>query len=263
MYDGVKWVPMLFSANENLIPPITRQATDGLPSDGLGYNVSISGDYAIAGLSPGANSIGAAYIFFRNGGVWQQQAKLTPADGTSNDDFGTNVSISGNYAIVGARNSNGGNGKAYIFMRNGAAWTEQAKLTASDGNAGDFFGFSVSINGDYAIVGAPNDVVGVNNAQGSAYIFYRGAGWTTGQAYQAKLLAPDGAAEDLFGRSVSISGDYAIVGAPANDAENLDQGAAYVYGRVGANWPTLAKLKGLLSPNRWFGSSVCINGDSC
>ncbi|MES2773307.1 MAG: FG-GAP repeat protein [Bacteroidota bacterium] len=259
LYDGTKWVPMLFSANENLVPPVTRQASDAVTGNYLGHSVGISGDYAVVGLQPNANAVGAAYIFFRNAGVWQQQAKLIASDGFTGNCFGVSVGISGNEVIVGAGNSS--NGKAYVFSRSGTNWTETAKLSANDGAPGDHFGHSVSISGNYAIVGAPYQTVSGNANQGSAYIFFRNTGWITGQAHQARLLAPDGAIGDIFGKAVSISGDYAIIGAPADDAEYSNQGAAYVYGRVGGNWPNLAKLKGLLSPNRWFGSSVSISGD--
>jgi len=123
--------------------------------------------------------------------------------------FGTSVAISGDYAIVGAYLSGYDDlGSSYVFVRNGETWTEQAKLTASDGTKRDFFGISVAISGDYAIVGDHTyDGAGVNS--GSSYVFVRnGEIWTE----QAKLTASDIAAGDLFGSSVSISGDYAIVG---------------------------------------------------
>lgn len=147
------------------------------------------------------------------------------------------------------------------FFRTVNAWSQTAKLTASDGAADDKFGYSVGISGNYAIVGAPYHDLAAN--QGGAYIFYRGSGWTTGQPHQAKLLAPDAAADDNFGYSVSINGDYCVVGAPSDDAPGyINQGAAYVFGRISTLWPHLAKL----NPNSstaglWFGASVAISGD--
>ena len=212
-------------------------ASDGVAGELFGSSVSINGDYAIIGAygdDVGANvDQGSAYIFVRNGSNWTQQAKLTALDGAANDEFGTSVSISGDYAIIGAYlddvGANGNQGSAYVFMRSGTTWTQQAKLTASNGAAGDVFGYSVSISGDYAIIGAYLDDVGANVEQGSAYIFVRsGTNWTQ----QAKLTASDGAANDFLGLSVSISGDYGIMGVSRDDvAPNANQGSAYIIRR--------------------------------
>jgi hypothetical protein len=214
-------------------------ASDGAAHDWFG-SVSISGDYAIVGAygddDNGADS-GSAYIFKRDRSSWSQQAKLLAADGEAVDYFGISVSISGDYAIVGAyKDGDNGTGSAYIFKRDGTSWSQQAKLMASDGAADDFFGFSVSISGDYAVVGAYWD--DDNGTQsGSAYIFKRdGSSWSE----QAKLLAADGAVGDRFGYSVSISGDYAIVGANGDDDNGTDSGSAYIYLRLpeihGTKW---------------------------
>ena len=128
----------------------------------------------------GANADqGSAYIFVRSGTSWTQQAKLVASDGATNDQFGCSVSISadGAYAVIGARyddvGANSDQGSAYIFVRSDTSWTQQAKLVASDGVAGDFFGCSVAISADgaYAVIGAYYDDVGANTNQGSAYIF--------------------------------------------------------------------------------------------
>ena len=111
-------------------------------------------------------------------------------------------------------------------------WTQAAKALASDGGASDNFGFSVSIDGDYAIVGAMGDDDKATNT-GSAYVFVRsGTTWTQ----QAKLTANDGQSGDNFGESVSISGDYAIVGVPREDDKGSGAGAAYIFVRSGTTW---------------------------
>ncbi|MCP4113579.1 MAG: hypothetical protein GY749_49990, partial [Desulfobacteraceae bacterium] len=196
----------------------------------FGNSVSIYGDYAIVGAcgthdgDGHANYSGSAFIFHRNGTAWTQQAKLTASDAMEDDWFGWSVSISGDYAIVGALGDDYDDsyddyddysGAAYIFHRNGTTWTQQAKLTASDFERWDWFGKSVSISGDCAIIGSGKD-------DGSAYIFYRnGTTWTQ----QAKLTVADG-----LGYSVSISGDYAIAGAPGSFHDNGSRsGAAYIY----------------------------------
>jgi hypothetical protein len=265
-FDGQKWLPMLFATSDFHNPPIGRSTSDGSAGDRFGTSVGIYGDYAIIGAA--LDDIGtkmdqgSAYIFARVDGVWVEQAKLTAPDGLASDHFGNSVSISGDYAIVGAPNGTGNwflQGAAYIFMRNGVSWTLQAKLNATDGLIGDYFGTSVSISGDYAIVGAPND--GVTFAsQGSSYVFMRsGTSWLQ----QSKLIVSYGEYNDNFGYSVSINGDYAVVGAPFRDANASfpDFGAAYIFVRNGSTWTLQADLlNNDLNVNDVFGSSVSISG---
>ena len=202
-------------------------SSDGAVNDQFGC-VSISGDYAIVGAplddDKGTDS-GSAYIFKWDGTIWVEQQKLTASDGAAGDRFGWFISISGDYAIVGAFYGDSGKGSAYIFKWDGTIWVEQQKLTASDGAAFDQFGCSVSISGDYAIVGAYyDDDKGTDS--GSAYIFkWDGTSWVR----QQKLTASDGAVNDIFGVSVSISGDYAIVGARLDDDKGDNSGSAYIF----------------------------------
>jgi len=207
-------------------------ASDGAARDYFGWSVSISGDKIIVGAygdDDKGDYSGSAYIFKWDGTGWSRQQKLLPSDGAANDLFGCSVSISGDYVIVGAdQYYSGGTGKAYIFKWDGTTWVQQQKITALDGAAGDWFGWSVSISGNYAIVGANGDD-DKGDASGSAYIFKRsGTSWSQ----QQKLTASDGSADDLFGFSVSISGDYAIVGAYGDDDKGSDSGSAYVFERV-------------------------------
>jgi phosphopantetheinyl transferase len=267
MFDGQNWLALALS-NLNDVPLTNRVPSDSdTHNDNFGTSVSISGDYAIVGAqnkSVGINTLqGAAYIFYRTGNTWTQQAKLTAADGAANDNFGVSVSISGDYAIVGAHGKSGAQGAAYVFFRTGSTWAQQAKLTAADPVSGDVFGKSVSISGDYVIVAAYAKTVGINFYQGAAYIFFRtGTTW----AQQQKLVSTDGAANDAFGHSVSISGDYAIVGAKDKTiGANAAQGAAYIFGRIGASWVQVIRLTiaggspGAANDN--FGYSVAISGN--
>ena len=171
------------------------------------------------------------------------EVKLTPSDGAVWDCFGYSVSISGEYAIVGAHydNDKGNNsGSAYIFKRDGTGWTEQAKVTASDGAAYDEFGRSIAISGDCAIVGAYYDDDNGSNS-GSAYIFKRdNSSWSE----QAKIIANDGAVDDHFGCSVAISGDYAIVGVHCDDDNGNESGSAYIYDILTPEPPTTGDLNG-------------------
>jgi hypothetical protein len=212
-------------------------ASDANALDEFGSSVSISGNYAIVGAPLDNNDTGAAYIFKRRSKSWTEKVKLTASDANILDLFGASVSIDRDFAIIGAPNDNNSAGSAYIFWRIGENWIELKKVTASDANVGDRFGFSVSISADvrpedYAIVGAPDD----NNDTGAAYIFSRaGPNWPQ----QVKLTASDANAGDNFGYSVSISPNHAVAGAPDNN--NLI-GAAYVFEHNDPNWPEQAKL---------------------
>ncbi len=243
----------------------TLTASDGAAYDYFGWNVSISGDYAVVGAfnkTVNGNACqGKAYIFHRSGTTWSQQATLTASDGATSDYFGIGVSVSGDYAVVGANgktiNGNTCQGKAYIFHRSGTTWSQQATLTASDGAVYDYFGNSVSISGDYAVVGAYQKTVNGNTSQGKAYIFHR-SGTTWSQ--QAALTVSDGVSIDYFGNSVSISGDYAVIGAHNNT--NSGYGKAYVFNRVDTIWNQQAKLSALdLALGDHFGYSVTISGN--
>lgn len=218
-WDGTGWVQQQKLTND-----------DGAFNDYYGHSVAIDGNYAIVGASGkevnGNSDQGSAYLFKRktvNPSSWTEQAKLIASDGTANDKFGHSVAIAGDYAIVGANGDDSFTGSAYIFKRDDKVWTQQAKLTASDGTDSDQYGYSVAISGDYAIVGAYADAVGGNSLQGSAYLFKRDGTGTWPQ--QATLTASDGAAGDLFGHSVAIDGNHAIVGAVWDDGS----GSAYVY----------------------------------
>ena len=235
-------------------------ASDSAVSDYFGDSVSINGDYAVIGAwgnDDNSDNSGSAYIFKYESETWIEKAKLTPSDGSFDDRFGCSVSISGDYAIIGAVRNND-NGSACIFKRDGIVWSQQAKLTASDSTgAGDRFGGSVSISGDYAVIGAYDDDNGNNS--GSAYIFKRdGTNWSQ----QAKLTASDGAAEDQFGYSVSISGDFTIVGAWADDDNGINSGSAYIFKRDGILWTEHTKLiTADTAANDKFGFSVSISGN--
>jgi hypothetical protein len=152
-------------------------------------------------------------------------------------------------------------GSAYIFVRSGSGWTQQAQLLATGGAAGDWFGFSVAISGETAVVGAAYDNVGANTDQGSAYVFVRsGSVWTQ----QTQLLSTGGAAGDAFGVSVGISGETAVIGADLDAVgANSEQGSAYVFTRSGNVWTQQTALTATdgTAFDR-FGHSVAISGNT-
>ena len=195
------------------------------------------------------------------------ETKLTASDGTAYDFFGNSVSISDDTAVVGAVEDDDkgvDSGSAYVFRYNGSAWVQEAKLTASDGEADDYFGVSVSISGDMVVVGAYGDD-GVPANSGSAYIFrYDGNNWVE----EAILTASDGAEGDLFGYSVSISGDTVVVGAVFGDDNSVtDSGSAYVFVRyldgTDYTWEQEAKLTASdAAEGDYFGYSVSISDNT-
>ncbi len=203
-----------------------------------------------------------------------RSVKMIPSDGAAGDYFGYSVSISGDYAIIGAYgdDDNGNDsGSAYIFEREGNDWIQRAKLKPDDGTTGDYFGHSVSISGDYAIIGAYGDDDNGYNS-GSAYIFEKPlAGWAD-MTETAKLTASDGYGKydtyvpvyDAFGYSVSISGTYAIVGAVGVRRA----GSAYIFKQPVNGWVDMTETAKLTPSDRGtaeavgnFGSSVNISGN--
>ena len=234
---------------------------DGGTGGGFGCSMAVSGDIAIVGaldyqVATGGNQ-GAAFIFVRSGATWTQQAELAAIDGATGDGFGSAVAVSGGTAIVGAPkhgvDGGAGQGAAYVFVQSGTTWTQQAELTASDGAVGGSFGYSVSISGRTAIVGAFGYL---RPPPAAAYIFVQdGTTWTQ----QAELTASDGAAADGFGSSVAVSDGTAIVGAPGHSVDgNGDQGAAYVFVQSGTRWNQQAEITEGDQGSLGFGSSVSI-----
>jgi hypothetical protein len=247
-------------------------AASGATNDQFGVSVALggAGDTAIVGAyldDVGANSNqGAAYVFTRSGSTWTQQAQLNATGGAADDRFGYSVSLSGDTAVVGAYGDDVGantdQGSAYVFTRSGSTWTQQAQLTATGGAATDWFGVSIALSSDTAVVGAYFDDVGTNTDQGSAYVFTRsGTTWTQ----QAQLTATAGASLDTFGISVAISGDIATVGANVDDVgANSNQGSAWAFSRVGNTWigPDFQALGSDGTDFDQFGYSVSVSGNT-
>ena len=310
-------------------PPDYFKASNTGIQDNFGTAVAMSGDTLVVGASgessnaSGVNgaqnnnslqSAGAAYVFVRNGDSWSQQAYLKASNPGVFDSFGQSVAISGDTIVVGApgedSNATGVNGvgtdpdvffeagAAYVFVRTGTNWSQQAYLKAADAVGvcttagctggcscapGDSFGASVAVSGDTVVVGAPFDdssATGVNGNvadnsttnSGAAYVFVRnGTNWTQ----QAYLKASNTGEFDSFGNAVTVSGDTVVVGASGEDSNattvNGDQGnnsaadagAAYVFVRNGTSWTQQAYLKAAnaQSDDR-FGTSIGVADDT-
>ena len=241
-------------------------------ADLFGDSVEISGNYAIVGAygedDAGGSGSGKAYIFNVTTGALLHTLDNPNDYGTSaGDNFGISVAISGNYAIVGATYEDDffglSVGKAYIFdVTTGALLHTLDNPNAYDTSAGDSFGSAVAIDGNYAIVGVKAEGDSGGAQSGKAYIF----NVTTG-ASLFTLNNPNAygtSAVDLFGESVSISGNYAIVGAGNEDDVGVSSsGAAYIF-----NVTTGALVHTLINPNAYgtshtdrFGGGVAISGN--
>ncbi|WP_146854713.1 MBG domain-containing protein [Brevifollis gellanilyticus] len=281
--------------------------------DGFGSSVAVSGNTAVVGapwedgssagvngaVNENATSAGAAYVFVRSGSAWSRQAYLKAGTLHGGDNFGWSVAISGNTVVVGALgeassatgvNGTGsdqsapGAGAAYVFVRNGTTWTQQAYLKASQVTAEDRFGCSVAVSGDTVVVGAyaedggstgvngtPDEALGLDGNGGAAYVFAR-TGTTWNQ--QAYLKAHQVSMHDCFGYSVAVSGDTVVVGAYGEDGgatgvngpvDELQEGAGavYVFTRSGTEWGQQAYLKAShVEAGDFFGDSVAISGDT-
>jgi hypothetical protein len=257
------------AASSSFLHEAQLPAPDGAVDDFFGFSVSVSGNTAVVGAqqddtAAGTNA-GSAYVFVRSGTIWTLQQKLLASDAAAGDNFGWSVTIAGDRIVVGAVSDDtagGANaGSAYVFVRTGTTWSEQQKLVASDGAADDGFGYVASISGDTVVVGAFSDDTAAGINAGSAYVYVLSGGtWTQ----QQKLTASDGASGDVFGVSVSASGDTAVVGAlQADTAAGVDAGAAYVFVRSGTTWTQQQKLVASdAAASDQLGSSVTVSGDT-
>ena len=289
------------------------KASNTDPFDFFGFSVASSGDTVVVSAygedsdatgvngdqsDNSASTSGAVYVFVRSGTSWSQQAYLKASNTEAGDLFGHSVSVSGDTLVVGApfessdatgvnggQSNNGASrsGAAYVFVRSGTTWSQQAYFKASNTEAGDFFGSSVTVSGDTVVIGAPleaSNATGVNGDQsndgapgsGASYVFVRsGTSWSQ----QAYVKASNTGSDDMFGISVSLSGETAVVGAHWEDSDatgvNGDQddngapaaGAVYVFARNGTSWSQQAYLKAS-NTNSFdeFGFSVSVSGDT-
>jgi hypothetical protein len=288
------------------------KASNADPHDHFGTDVAIAGDTLVVSAAwessasrvingdqanNDAHDSGAAYVFVRNNGVWTQQAYLKANNAGADDYFGDGVAIAGDTIVVGAPGENSAaagvngdgsdeskdsSGAAYVFVRGGGTWTQQAYLKASNPGFIDSFGFSVAISGDSIVVGAFGESsaatgVGGNQADdsaqsaGAAYVFVRNGSTWSQQAY---LKASNTDMADYFGSAVAIARDTIAVTATDEDSDatgvNGDQsdnsaeyaGAVYVFVRSGSIWNQQAYLKASnASPLDFFGSGLALSDD--
>ncbi len=305
--------PAAAFTNLTVVPdPVVPSASAPIPQAHPASSLAVSGDTMVVGSwreqgsATGVNGTpdqtlfeaGAAFVFVRDGSNWVQQAYLKASNTESGDAFGTAVAISGDTIVIGApgedsnaiiingnqsNNSAGNSGAAYVFVRSGTNWSQQAYLKASNTDAGDGFGISVAISGDTIVVGAfgeASNAGGVNGNQadnsvasaGAAYVFVRsGSAWSQ----QAYLKASTPKFDNRFGWAVGIATNTIVVGAnresssatgingDAADNSAYQAGAAYVFVRSGSTWSQQAYLKGSNTESGdQFGTSVAMAGNT-
>lgn len=236
----------------------TQQFTEasGTSLDFFGGAVGFDGTTALIGV-PGATVDGAQFqgtasFYAVQGGATLPVQEVGASDGAQGDDFGISVALDGDTALIGAAYKNGGQGAAYVFVQSNGTWTETQKLVASDGAANDWFGQSVALDGDTAVIGAPQYL---NFGNGAAYVFTQSGGtWSESQ----KLTADDGVGRDQLGISVAVDGTEVLVGAYG---AAFYQGAVYAFTESGGSWTQVQKLvAGDPSQNADFGVSVALEG---
>lgn len=235
-------------------------AADGATADNFGNSVALSGNTAIVGANlafvSALEAAGAAYVYVRNAGVWTQQQKLVAPVAGDLDEFGVDVDVEGETAIVGHRNEDSAainTGAARVYTRSGSVWSLQATLTAADAAANDFLGLTVALSGNFALVGAyTDDRTGLLNA-GAAYLFERSNLNVWSQ--KDKYIASDAANDDQFGFEVAIGPGFGIVGAPLDDnSDGIDAGATYVF----SNGTPTTTVLGATSNSLTYGDNLTL-----
>jgi hypothetical protein len=244
--------------------------SDSVAKAEFGYAVAISGDVVVVGARKDSEKglySGSVYVFRNNGSTWIREAKLYADDAQAQEYFGSSVAIDGDTIVVGAnygRKGDSQTGSVYVFKYNGSDWQQEAELFGNDLGAGDKFGYSVAIEDDTIIVGAPRHDDSETDS-GAAYVFRRDAGtWIQDPNFTGSGLFE----KAYFGHSVALSGNTAVVGAYRNDLDvdsNLlvDAGSAYVFRFDGSIWPEEEKLiPADAVGGEEFGWAVAISGDT-
>ncbi len=265
-----------------------------------GNELMIGGCTGLTPDSCGPASSNAIYVFHKDGISWSSDGVLSPVDGTPcspqfqvwgcrsnglgiSDGFGDSVAVSGSTAIAGAFSypetgaTNGcsefwapphnynyinlGQGKAYVFTKEGSTWVQTAEFLPTDAQQCDDFGLSVAIDGTTAVVGAPGHTVGANQNQGAVYVFqFDGSSWVQ----TTELTASDGEASDAFGAVIAFDGTNIVVGSPLHSfGANSREGAVYVFSPEGSSWVSSAEIP---DPGGgaydYFGSAISVSGTS-
>ncbi len=246
-----------FTRNVNLLSQQTvLTAKDGQPGDNFGTALAFNGSTLVVGAPLGNNGAGVIYVFSDSSGAWNLAAELTASDGQYGDLFGDSVALSGNTIAVGAPGRNSNTGAAYVFGLQGSTWSQQAELTAADGQMEDCFGTSVSVDNGNLLVGSPFADTYVSAYAGAAYTYTASTGqWTPVN----KLYAADGQFGAQFGTAVAISGSSAAVGSPG---DGLLFSSVYAYAQGANAWLLTAELDDGWMQADLFGAALALSGNT-
>jgi photosystem II stability/assembly factor-like uncharacterized protein len=241
-FQGAAYVFILFQGVWVQVQKLT--ADDGTQFNQFGWSIAAQGDTALVGsisATVGKNSSqGAVYVFSQSGAGWTQTQKFSSDDGATGDSFGWSIALDGTTALIGTGfvtvNGNEFQGAGYFFDGSTGTWTQTQKITASNGQAFDFFGLAVALVENTALVGADGAGSDPFSNEGATYAFTNSGGtWSETQ----QLLADDGQSSDSFGASVAFDGNTALIGATG---VNNSQGAAYVFDYSGGTFTQVKKL---------------------
>ncbi len=253
MTESYKYLPTVYDTKANYY---------------YGTSVKIDGDIAVVG-APGSDcSTGSAFVLQKNGNSWEHVAVLSASDGAGGDKFGSSVDVSNTTIVVGVPyddDSGAYSGSAYVYEKPDSGWsdmTETAKLTASEGEGLDYFGFSVGVFDSTIVVGAFGD----GSSSGSVYVFEKtDSGWTDTTEI-AKLTASDSYYLDYFGVSVGISNNTIVVGACGNDDDGSNSGSAYIFEKSDTGWADITETAKLTASDGaegdYFGNSVGVSNNT-
>lgn len=251
--DGTTW-----SHAAKLTP--TSRVEDGE----FGCAVAISGDTIAVGSYGYSGYAGGAYVFRGAGDVWAQEALIGPASSGS-FYFGSALDVDGDTLVIGSYYDDAAgydSGAAYVYTRSGTTWSYAQQLLGSDTATADYFGWSVAVDGDTALIGAKyEEELPEENFRGSAYVFSRsGTLWTQTD----KLKASDGAAQHEFGYAVALDKGVAVVGAARTPELGEYTGSAYVFAYNGSDWAETRNLAAVeATADAWYGSAVAVDGNTC
>jgi hypothetical protein len=234
-------------------------ASDPMSSSGFGNFLDLDGDRIIVGAyhhsPPGRDRSGAAYIYERRAGQWLQTALLKPADLGVMDEFGSTVSIEGNFAAVGAPFHNNRSGAVYFFENQGGQWNQVQKLILANAESDTRFGNDLDLDGNRLLIGASSERhSGIFDA-GAAYVYERGAG---GWQQMARLTSGSLDSLGTFGYRVDLDGDRALISTPVEN----NHGAVYLFQRApSGTWSRVERFtSGLPDENEGFGGDLAIDG---
>lgn len=237
----------------------------GSPSGGafdiFGQSVAIDGDRLVVGaFQAGDEQQGTVFVYERDGSDWRLDATLQASDGMPNAKFGIAVAVFGDRILVGAESDSHlvpGGGSAYVFEKTSQGWSEISKLLPADPDRADFFGFSVALSQDSAVVGTYLKKDAGGNTVGAAYVFRNtGLAWMQ----QEKIVPSDAMPGDEFGMSISIANNIMAIGAPRNDGAAPNAGAVYLFQQADTQWKPLAKLYQAAShENNEYGRAVTLS----